>query len=352
MAATYMYAIIPTKDKVVFDVAGVGEDHDEVYSVPHRDVAAVVSGSPLRDYRGLRRDEVVPRLVTHQRVVEAVMQDFPVLPVKFGTVMPNEAWVCRLLAQGEILFRSSLARFAGLVQIEVVVLWNLQEVFLEIGQEEPIARVRARVADLPPEETMAERIAAGRMVQASLDRRRVALRGRLLPSLRQVALDLAVNPHMSDSIVANVALLVDEAGRAALDRVLEVLDQVFGGELHFRCVGPLPPYSFATVEVQLPDFEAVDEARCCLGLAHAVTRDQIKRAYYRLASRLHPDHNPEDPDAEGRMTELTRAYDLLTAYAESVALGAENAGQTVCYFDRRAVERTLLITVRRQETSA
>jgi hypothetical protein len=251
--------------------------------------------------------------------------------------------------------------------MEVVILWSLQEVFQEIGQEEPIARLKAQVAARPPEETMDERITIGQMVQASLERRRAALRYRLLPSLWEVALDMVVNPPMDASMVANVALLVDQAGRGALDRRLELLDKELGGRLHFRCVGPLPPYSFATVEVQVPSFEDVDEARRRLGLGETATPGEIKRAYRRLAGRLHPDHNPDDPEAEARMAKLTRAYRLLTAYADSQGLlraeeqrsreAGERGGAPLhptpsapqLNFNREAVERALLIAIRRQE---
>ncbi len=355
MAATYIYAIIPTGDQAIFDVGGVDDDHDEVYSIPHRDLAAVVSASPLVDYQGLKRDQAVRYLVAHQRVVEAVMQEFAVLPVKFGTVLSDESGVRHLLEQGESVFSAALEKLAGQVQMEVVVLWNLQEVFQEIGNE-----LRSNVQTFKLSNvTDAERIAIGQMVQASLAQRRTALRDRLLPSLQEVALDLVVNPLMDDSMVANVALLVDEAGRRALDQRLELLDKEFGGRLRFRCVGPLPPYSFATVEVQIPSFQAVDEARCLLGLGETATPGEIKRAYHRLASQLHPDHNPNSPEAEARMAELTQAYRLLTAYAENVhrpptadrrRLTPAVSGQpSAVVFSREAVERTLLIAIRRQE---
>jgi len=352
MVATYVYAIIPTGDEVIFDVAGMDDDQEEVYTIPHRDLAAVVSASPLADYQGLKRNEAVRYLVAHQRAVEAVMQAFPVLPVKFGTVLPDEAWGHRLLAQGETLFRAALERFADQVQMEVVVLWDLQEVFQEIGQEEHIAQLKAQIAGRPPEETTIERVAIGQMVHAALEQRRTAWRDYLTPSLREVALDLVVNPLMDDQMVANVALLLDEAGREALDRRLEDLDEQFEGRLHFRCVGPLPPYSFATVEVEVPSFEAVDEARRRLGLGETATPGEIKRAYHRLAGQLHPDLNPKDPEAEARMAELSEAYELLTAYAESQALEAENTRQAVCRFDQQTVEQTLLIAIRRQEIVA
>jgi hypothetical protein len=236
--------------------------------------------------------------------------------------------------------------------MEVVVLWNLQEVFQEIGQEEPIARLKAQVMARPPEETEADRIELGQMVQASLEQRRAVLRDCLLLSVRQVALDVMINPLMDDSMVVNVALLVDEAGWGALDERLELLDEEFGGRLHFRCVGPLPPYSFATVEVQLPSFETVKEARRRLGLKEMATPDEIKRAYHRLAGQFHPDHNPQAQEAQARMAELTQAYQLLTAYAESQALEAGNHHQVVCHFDQQTIEQTVLISIRRQGTPA
>jgi hypothetical protein len=220
------------------------------------------------------------------------------------------------------------------------------DVTTSLAHEEPIAQLKARVGALPYDETVAERVAVGQMVQAALDRRRAALRDLLLPPLRKVAVDVAINPPMDDGMVANVALLLDREGRRGLDRAVETLDERFGGRLTFRCVGPLPPYSFATVEVQVPSFEEVDGARRLLGLGERATVHEIRRAYRRMAAELHPDRNPDDPDAEGRMASLSQAYRLLMAYAESHEMG--KAGEE-CDFSRSGVEGTLLIAIRRQE---
>ncbi|MBU1661036.1 MAG: GvpL/GvpF family gas vesicle protein, partial [Chloroflexi bacterium] len=63
MTATYLYAIIPTKYEIVFDVASENEDDYQVYTIPHNNLAAVVSASPLADYKGLKRDEAAQYLV-------------------------------------------------------------------------------------------------------------------------------------------------------------------------------------------------------------------------------------------------------------------------------------------------
>jgi DnaJ-class molecular chaperone len=124
----------------------------------------------------------------------------------------------------------------------------------------------------------------------------------------------------------------------------------------------LPPYSFASVDVKVPTFEAIDDARRRLGMGETATRDEVKRAYHRVAGKLHPDHNVGDPQAEERMAEVSKAYKLLTVYAKHVQRsagrrdhpgteerGGGGAGEGACSFSREAVEQTLLITVKRQE---
>jgi molecular chaperone DnaJ len=49
-----------------------------------------------------------------------------------------------------------------------------------------------------------------------------------------------------------------------------------------------------------------------LGLTHAATNAEIKRAYKRLARRCHPDINPGDGNAVVRFRQITEAYETLS----------------------------------------
>src|SRR2546423_15412951 len=49
-----------------------------------------------------------------------------------------------------------------------------------------------------------------------------------------------------------------------------------------------------------------------LGVRPDASQDDIKRAFRRRAMELHPDSNPDDPEAEAKFKEMARAYEKLS----------------------------------------
>lgn len=49
-----------------------------------------------------------------------------------------------------------------------------------------------------------------------------------------------------------------------------------------------------------------------LGVPQSASQSEIKSAYRKLARKMHPDLNPDDPKAEERFKEITVAYDILS----------------------------------------
>ncbi len=56
---------------------------------------------------------------------------------------------------------------------------------------------------------------------------------------------------------------------------------------------------------------AVKNFYAVLGVPRNATDAEIKKAYRKLARKYHPDLNPDDANAEAKMRELNKAYDVL-----------------------------------------
>jgi preprotein translocase subunit Sec63 len=94
------------------------------------------------------------------------------------------------------------------------------------------------------------------------------------------------------------------------------MDKKYKGRLNFQRVGPLPPYSFSTIEVKKADFGEINKARKLLALGEEATLSQIKEAYWNLSSEYHPDKHNGDAEVQKRFEDISKAYELLKEYCQ------------------------------------
>jgi hypothetical protein len=232
--------------------------------------------------------------------------------------------------------------------VEILVKWNVEAVFVEIASEEAVARFKTKLelSAGPPEEV--SRAALGRLVKDALERRRRALAVPLSDALQALAVDAIPYPVTADQVVLHLVLLIKAREMEALDRCLETLEVAHGGRLAFRCIGPLAPYSFATVEIEILDAGALAQARRLLEVVSGASAADVRAAYRRLVKSAHPDAAGAGVDGCESMAALTEAYRMLSRDAETFDSqhgreGVLSAGHS--HFAGRSV----LVSVRRQE---
>jgi len=246
----YMYCIIRCPEPRQFTNLGIGERGDVVHTVHFEDLAVVVSNSPMVEYESRRRN-----MMAHTLVLEEVMQEFIILPVRFGTVAPStEAIQDKLLKRRFGEFHGLLQEMEGRVELGLKTFWYEDVIFQEIVDENPpIRRLRDGLMGRPSEETYYDRIRLGEMIEAAMWKRRDEDAEKILTPLRPLVRETRVNKVIMDRMVLNVAFLVDEARQAEFDAAVDKLDEEMGKRLIFKYVGPVPPYNFVNIVVTWED---------------------------------------------------------------------------------------------------
>lgn len=314
----YVYGIVPLN--------GANYDYDDLaFAAPdgrfqivrNGDWAAVISDATFDSLNDLTRGDVMRYLTRHQEAIEEIMGFSTVLPVKFGTLLENEAQVHTLLSLGHDEFMRTSRAIGACVEFDVAVTWNPTEVFAQIAVAPQIAALKAQVEALPEDQRLRASVGVGQVVKQVFDEQRNATRDALVQEIGKVVRRWQLNPLMDDSMVMNVACLVADDQLSPLEAAVMALDKQYEDRLQFRLIGPLPPYSFATVEARVVYDAHLDAACRILGLPDAAcTPEQVKHAFYQKARTMHPDAAGNDPDVQAAFVRLTEAYRLMTDVAQ------------------------------------
>jgi len=291
MYGKYVYGISLGSGDAVLGVRGLA-GNSPVYSIAHKGLSGVVSDYTGGDFDSMSKEELAQCLLTHQVVVERVIKKHPVLPVKFGTVLATADEVRELLVQGHAQFFLTLLWIQDKVEVDVVSSWAGGRVIEEDG-----AAIEVSPAEepLPPEG-----------LKLSKMQRRQSYLERMMGFLQPLSVDVQPHPQSQGGGVMSVAFLVDRANLDDFNERIKQLNALFYKQIEFQAIGPLPPYSFATVEVNRPNEEAIDRARRLLNLSEVVGEVEVRQAYRRLAA-----------EAGAHPVDLRRASDLLVAYCRS-----------------------------------
>jgi hypothetical protein len=235
----YLYAVVPASGPPALDVTGI--DDTDVDFVEYADIAAAVGLVALDRPRGRRHD-----LLAHSRVIEALASQCAVVPVQFGSIMPDIASVQEdlLAAQGQH-FSELLERLEGTAQFNLRATYNQEQVLTEVVRDNPaIAELHRRTRDLPEGAVHPDLIRLGEQVSQALDLKRAADTDLILESVTPLVLALRERPGTGVDHAFDVAVLVEQSRREEFEESLEVLAEAVHERVRLSLTGPLPAYDF------------------------------------------------------------------------------------------------------------
>jgi len=243
----YVYCIITGNEGRNFGPIGIGKRGDIVSTIGFNDISAVISSSLVTKY------VINPEnLTAHEKVIEKVMKDYTVLPVRFCTIANSAEEVRTFLRRRYGEFKGMLKDMDNKVELGLKGRWtNMQKVFAEIAIQDPQVKERKRMAD---EKTgghdTGEKIALGKAVKASLEEKKTHKGDQVLNQFKRVALDIRRNDLVGDDMFLNAVFLIDRAREKQFDYLVGDVAEKYKERVHFKYVGPAPPFNFVNIEMK------------------------------------------------------------------------------------------------------
>lgn len=226
----YVYAIID--EPAIPTPAILGLDGAALHALEYRDIAAVLSLSPTSKVSPMEAN-----LWQHETVVEALMTDHSVLPVRFGTILPDESAALAKLTTRYDEFIAGLNCVRGHVELGLRV---LQDDVPPTSDQRPT----------PVSASGRDYMLAQLEEQREFDKRSdgaTALAEDIHASLARLAAESIRRTLVTPRLLLTGAYLVKRERVEAFRQETEMLSSANPG-VRLLCTGPWPPYNFAMVK--------------------------------------------------------------------------------------------------------
>jgi len=200
----YLYGVINSNEGETF--GEIGLDKSEVYAIPFRDVSAVVSPSPMKDY-GLTEESTMK----HQEIIRHIMDEHTVIPAEFGTVINDETILKNLVRTSYNAIKECIKLVDGKVELGVKAILKRDQSLTPIEKDEVAKDI--------------------------------------LDSLRKKAEQLRNGDLFSSRLILNASFLIEKRLVDEFSVEIERVQEKYADKLDLLYSGPWAPYNFVYIKV-------------------------------------------------------------------------------------------------------
>lgn len=223
---------------------GIGDPPRPVRIVRRGALAALVSDAP-GDLRPKQRD-----LLAHHHVLSEAGLLGAVLPMRFGSLAPDDEAVLTVLADRADHYAERLRALEGRVEYNVKASHNERVVLHQVLAENPELRAMVEANQLAGGGDQEQKLRLGEKVTATVRAREAGDADHVRRALEPTAEASCAGPE-GTGWLADISFLVHrDAAAGFLSAVAEL--RVDQPHLDLRVRGPLPPYSFVDEEPTEP----------------------------------------------------------------------------------------------------
>ena len=250
--ARYIYCIAGGNEKIA--LGNIGIDDNEVYTIPFRDLCAVVHNCPAEPYASEDNEVMQTWVMKHQKVVDIAMEKFgTVLPLGFDTIIkgeeniPSDENIKKWLSDDYENLRQKLAKFKDKAEFGVQIIWDPKVIgkkLIENNQEiknlnEEIKSKSKGLAYMYKQRL--ENLLKKEM-EAEAERSFKDFYGRINLCVDDIKVEKTKKPDDDMQMLLNLSCLIFKEKSKILGEELETINNMEGFLVRFT--GPWPPYSF------------------------------------------------------------------------------------------------------------
>jgi Gas vesicle synthesis protein GvpL/GvpF len=189
-------------------------------------------------------------LLTHERVIEAVMQvdnyDVP-LPLQFGLVVEDWVEVEQKLIEGhQADLQALLAKLRGKREVGIKLFWNQSEELNLILAENHSLNQR-RESLMGKTLSIDEAIEIGKQLESAVEQRQQDIINGFMEILEPLSHDRVVGELLTENMLYNAAFLIDWDRESEFAIAVENLDNKYDNRLRIRYNNYTAPFNFVNL---------------------------------------------------------------------------------------------------------
>lgn len=241
----YLYCFIKEKTRVDFGVSAVSDALQPVYTIPYKDISAVVSDTDVFEYNPTRK-----KVMAHQKVVKRVVESYNIIPVAFGTVSNNDKEIERMISQSYGLLSEQLEYFKDKIELGLTVTW-INDGYNEDIENEEIRVLKKKVNGKDENEVLPDKIQLGRLVEQATVSRREEYTRLIFEPLSEMSVESKLKEEVPIKSVFCAYFLIKKSDSDSFDEKVERLCKPYEDKLAFNYTGPWPPYNFIDIKLKI-----------------------------------------------------------------------------------------------------
>lgn len=236
----YTYGIINSnneiEDKTIRGLKGIS-----IYNIPYRDIGIVVS-----NLNEQIQDITRAHVMAHEEVLEKLMENFTILPMRFLTVFNTKKTLLSMMENYYIDFKKNIDRLHNKVEFGIKVIWSGDMIREHIiGESIGNSPIKFIAGDSPVKNFVKEKFKEYK-IDEELEKKADRCIGAVDKFFSTLATEKKLEKMKTNNLLLNAYYLVEKNKQSDFKEAFERLRSTTGG-LKYLFSGPWPPYNFVTL---------------------------------------------------------------------------------------------------------